>query len=150
MNDGKKCATLNVILLLVIILCISPTVVPVQGEAVGVGRYNVVWDSPSKDATGSMPLGNGDISANVWMEQAGDLCFYIGKTDAWGDNGRLLKVGKVRINIRPNPLDGDVEYRQLLNLEGGEIVFEFGLKGSERGRSTLRIWVDAHDPVTLV
>jgi len=27
----------------------------------------------------------------------GDLCFYIGRTDAWGDNGRLLKIGKVRV-----------------------------------------------------
>ena len=35
----------------------------VNGEEVD--RYNVVWDSPSKDATGVMPVGNGDIAAGV-------------------------------------------------------------------------------------
>ena len=35
--------------------------------------YNVVWDSPSKDAAGSMPIGNGDICLNVWIEEGGDL-----------------------------------------------------------------------------
>jgi Domain of unknown function (DUF5703) len=28
-----------------------------------------------------MPLGNGDIGINAWVETNGDLCFYIGKTD---------------------------------------------------------------------
>jgi len=122
-----------------------------------VGRYDVVWTSPSKDSAGSMPIGNGDISLNVWMEENGDISFYIGKTDAWGDNARLLKVGKVRISIAPNPLGDNVEYRQTLSLRNGEIVFEFRPKASlaAAGRagagdsegSTLRLWVDANDPV---
>ncbi len=115
-----------------------------------VGRYDVVWTSPSKDSAGSMPIGNGDISLNVWMEESGDISFYIGKTDAWGDNARLLKVGKVRISIAPNPLGDNVEYRQTLSLRNGEIVFEFRPKASGAGdseRSTLRLWVDANDPV---
>lgn len=41
-------------------------------------KYNVVWDSPSRDSSGSMPLGNGDIGANVWVEENGDLVFYVG------------------------------------------------------------------------
>ncbi len=32
----------------------------------------------------SMPLGNGDIGLNVWVDPGGDLLFYISKTDAWG------------------------------------------------------------------
>jgi hypothetical protein len=47
---------------------------------------NIVWDIPSKDMNGSMPLGNGDIGTNVWMEENGDLVFYISKTDSWSDN----------------------------------------------------------------
>jgi hypothetical protein len=31
-------------------------------------KCNVVWDSPSKDHNGSMPIGNGDIGMNVWVE----------------------------------------------------------------------------------
>ena len=67
----------------------------------GLARYDVVWDSPSKDAHGSMPLGNGDISLNAWIEPSGQLVFYIGKTDAWDDNARLLKDGKVRVPTGP-------------------------------------------------
>jgi hypothetical protein len=53
-------------------------------------RYNVVWDSPSKDQHGSVPLGNGATGVNAWIEPNGDLVFYISRTDSWGDNGRLL------------------------------------------------------------
>lgn len=40
--------------------------------------YNVVWNSPSHDTSGTMPLGNGDIGINVWVEEDGDLLFLIG------------------------------------------------------------------------
>lgn len=42
-------------------------------------KYNVVWNRPSKDSSGSMPVGNGDIGLNVWIEEDGDLLFYISK-----------------------------------------------------------------------
>jgi hypothetical protein len=33
-----------------------------------------------------MPLGNGDITANVWVENnGGDLMMYIGKSDCWSE-----------------------------------------------------------------
>ncbi len=57
--------------------------------------YNIKWDSPSEDFNGSMPIGNGDIGANVWVEEGGDLLFYIGKTDSYSENVRLLKLGKI-------------------------------------------------------
>jgi hypothetical protein len=115
--------------------------------------YNVVWDSPSQDYSGSMPIGNGDIGLNVWMEENGDLLFYISKTDSWGDNGRLLKVGKVRVSLTPNPLVQDAIFRQTLALENGEIVIEIADKSGEATgtlKTALRIWVDAHHPVIHV
>ncbi len=45
---------------------------------------NLNWDSPGPSSAASMPIGNGDIGLNVWVETNGDLLFYIGKTDAWG------------------------------------------------------------------
>ena len=30
-------------------------------------RYNVVWRTPSRDSSGSMPLGSGDIGLNLWV-----------------------------------------------------------------------------------
>ncbi len=32
-----------------------------------VEKYNIVWDSPSENSFGSLPLGNGDIGLNVWF-----------------------------------------------------------------------------------
>lgn len=68
--------------------------------------YNVVWESPSKNSAGSMPLGNGDIGLNVWVENDGDLLFYIGKTDAWSEDSDLVKLGRVRVHLDPNPGSG--------------------------------------------
>ena len=48
------------------------------------------------DALGSMPLGNGDISVNVWAERDGDLLLYVGKCDSWDENERLLKLRRIR------------------------------------------------------
>lgn len=62
---------------------------------------NVVWESPSADYNGSMPIGNGDIGANVWVEPTGDLVLLLSKTDAWSENGRLLKLGHVRVKLTP-------------------------------------------------
>lgn len=50
-----------------------------------VDAYNVVWTSPSQDSSGSMPLGNGEVGVNLWVEPDGDLLFYIARTDAWDE-----------------------------------------------------------------
>jgi hypothetical protein len=62
---------------------------------------NVVWDSPSKDAHGWMPFGNGDVGINTWVEPSGDLALYVNKTDAWDENGRLCKIRRVRVKFDP-------------------------------------------------
>lgn len=70
-------------------------------------QYNVIWDTPSLTGSmESMPLGNGDITANVWIEKGGDLLLYIGKSDSWSEAMRLLKIGRVRIKLTPNPFTG--------------------------------------------
>lgn len=115
--------------------------------AEAISAHNVVWDSPSKRPLDSMPVGNGDIGLNVWVEPRGDLLFYIGKTDAWSENGRLLKLGRVRVALSPNPFAEGSPFRQTLHLESGEIRI---VAGKGQGRSELRIWVDAHRPVVRV
>lgn len=108
---------------------------------------NVVWDSPSKDSSGSMPLGNGDIGLNAWVEESGDLVFYISKTDAWSESVRLLKIGRVRVRLSPNPFEGGAPFKQTLDLAKGEIVIT---GGRPEARCTLHIWVDANNPVIRV
>ncbi|MCU0980981.1 MAG: DUF5703 domain-containing protein, partial [Pirellulaceae bacterium] len=77
---------------------------------------NVVWETPSANYGGSLPLGNGDIGLNLWVEADGDLQFFISKTDAWDDNARLVKIGKVRVHLEPNPFAAGQPFRQTLRL----------------------------------
>jgi hypothetical protein len=111
-------------------------------------EYNITWDSPSSDHHGSMPIGNGDIGLNVWVEQNGDICFYIGKTDSWGDNGRLLKVGKVRVSCEPAIVFPCSGFRQELDLRSGSIrIHSAGEIQGKKADINLRLWVDANHPV---
>lgn len=112
-------------------------------------RYNVTWNTPSQDADGSMPLGNGDIGLNAWVEPNGDLIFYIGKTDSWDDNGRLLKVGRIRFTFDPTlPL---ISFAQSLQLQDATMVVRYGSAEQDPTDAvTLRLWVDANHPIIHV
>ncbi len=111
-------------------------------------NYNVIWNSPSKDYNGSMPIGNGDIGLNVWVEENGDICFYIGKTDSWGDNGRLLKVGKVRVKCEPAIVFPGSQFKQELDLKTGTILISSsGVYNGKQAGFNLQVFVDANHPV---
>ena len=105
--------------------------------------HNVIWDSPGKDAHGSMPLGNGDVGINAWIEETGDLVFYVSKTDAWDENARLCKIGRVRVKFDPplTPKDG---FRQELKLRDGVIEITSKIHNQS---SKILLWVDADQPV---
>jgi hypothetical protein len=105
---------------------------------------NVIWDSPSKNSLGSMPAGNGDIGINLWVEENGDLLFYLSKTDAWSENARLLKLGKVRLSLSPNPFKTGNPFTQELILKDGVIQIEAG-EGEDKVE--IDVWVDANHPV---
>src|SRR5258706_8155280 len=121
--------------------------------------YNVSWDIPGPTSSQSMPIGNGDIGLNVWVEQNGDLCFFIAKTDAWGaaaenernnwikEGGVLMKLGKVRVSLNPNPLVQGAPFNQVLRLSNSEIIIK---EGADATGVTLRVWVDANNPVIRV
>src|SRR5580693_8451838 len=68
-----------------------------------VEKNDVAWNSLGTNENNSMPLGNGDLAANVWTEQNGDIVLLLAKSDAWSENGQLLKLGRVRVKLTPNP-----------------------------------------------
>ncbi len=109
-------------------------------RASDVARYNVVWDSPSKDASGVMPLGNGDIAAGVYAIENGDLYLLLSKNDAYTYQGDIFKTGRVRVSLSPNPFQAGKPFRQTLDLATGSIRIE-------ADGVTLRIWADANRPV---
>lgn len=111
-------------------------------------HYNITWNTAgTKGSMESMPLGNGDITANVWIEKGGDLVMYIGKADTWSEATRLLKVGRIRVSMFPNPFKEDIHFEQTLYLYKGEINISAGEKGS---KVHIRIWIDANQPVVHV
>lgn len=110
----------------------------------GLDDCNVRWDSPSKNSLGSMPAGNGDIGINFWVEENGDVVFYLSKTDAWSGNARLLKLGKVRLALSPNPFREGNSFSQELILRDGYIHIE---AGNPEERVDIEVWVDANHPV---
>ncbi|MDB6066800.1 MAG: hypothetical protein JWR26_3008 [Pedosphaera sp.] len=112
-------------------------------------NYNVVWTTPSTNGSpGSMPLGNGDITANVWVENnGGDLMMYIGKSDTWSEGTRLLKVGRIRTHFSPNPFATGLPITQTLNFYKGEMDITAGQAGSQ---VSLRIYIDANQPVIRI
>jgi hypothetical protein len=102
---------------------------------------NVVWETPSGDSFGSMPLGNGDVGLNVWVEGNGDLVFYISKVDAF-DAGHLLpKLGRVRLRLDP-ALDVS-RFKQTLVMRDAAIEVE-------AADVSLRVWVDANSPAVRI
>lgn len=105
--------------------------------------YNVVWTSPSENAAGAMPIGNGEVGLNVWVEPDGDLRFYVARTDAWSECCRLLKLGRVRVHLSPNPFTPGQSFRQELKLRDGQIVIQ-------AGDVSLCLFVDAAAPVVYV
>ena len=114
----------------------------VGGSAQGVPQFDVTWNELGTDENCSMPLGNGDISANVWTEQNGDLIMLIGKTDAWSENALLYKVGQVRISMSPNPFRGE-KIAQTLAISDARLTVK-SAKGS------ICVWVDANLPVVRI
>ncbi len=144
MKDCNMKMSLRFVLAVFIFTCLFGGFSPLSASKFDpLDKCNIVWDSPSKGMGGSMPLGNGDIGTNVWMEENGDLVFYISKNDSWGDNGRLLKVGRVRVSLSPSPVIGNTSFHQELDLKNGQMLID--IDGDNP--TSLKFWVDANNPV---
>jgi hypothetical protein len=127
--------------LLILAMFASRTLAAGDGFA-WVKENDVTWHSPGTNENDSMPVGNGDLAANVWTEQNGDLVLLLARPDAWAESGDLLKLGRLRIHLQPNPFAG-TNFTQVLQLETASVELR-------NGASTLRVWVDANRPVLNV
>ena len=107
---------------------------------------NIVWDSQSTDPNGSMPVGGGDVGLNVWVEN-NELLFYIGRSGTFDENNQMLKLGRVRLKLDPNPFSKKGQFRQELKLRQGYIEIT-GRTGDNE--ATIKIWVDVFHPVICV
>lgn len=124
------------------VLLVFPTLLAAQQKKFAAVN-DVNWTSLGTNENNSMPIGNGDIAMNVWTEQNGNIVLLLAKSDAWSENGQLLKLGRVRVNLAPNPFLLSDHFAQTLKLETGEIELQ-------SSKATARIWADANRPVVHV
>ena len=109
--------------------------------------YNVVWNSQSRNSTESMPVGGRDIGLNVWVEN-NEVLFYIAQSGAFDENNQMLKLGRVRIRLDPNPFGKDCSFRQELKLR--QSCIEITAQTPQQVSTTIRIWVEVARPVIHV
>ncbi|MGH2624227.1 MAG: DUF5703 domain-containing protein [Sphingobacterium sp.] len=105
----------------------------------------MVWNSQSKNSSESMPCGGGDIGLNVWVE-GDDILFYIARSGTFDENNTLLKQGRVRLQLSPNPFT-DGTFKQELKLKEGYVVIEGKNKETE---AKIKIWVNVFRPVVNI
>jgi alpha-L-fucosidase 2 len=130
-------------LILVTLLFLITITAKLQAQKSCLTDYNIKWTTPGMNSQGSMPLGNGDIGANVWVEENGDLVFLIGKSDSFDEFNRLLKLGRIRIKTTPALIQPGQSFSQVLHLADGVIEIKTSI-------ANLRVWVDANRPVIQV
>ena len=87
--------------------------------------YKIAWDTPSRDSLDSMPLsGRFGAGANVWV-QDGSIWLYLAHNGAYDEQGRLLKLGCVRLTPQDVKL-GEPGFRQELDPATGTITVKQG------------------------
>ncbi len=106
-------------------------------------QYNVVWTSQSKNSGGSMPVSGGDIGLNVWVE-SDELLVYMGRAGYRDENGAILKPGRVRIKLTPNPFE-NATFRQELKLREGYVLVT--AKQPDGNDVSIKVWVEVNRPV---
>jgi len=111
-------------------------------------QYNPVWSTPSNSAHDSMPLsGAQGTGLNVWV-QDGAVYFYIGRNDAYDEDGNLLKLGCVRLRLDPNPLMAAKAFQQKLDIYTSRITIH---ARDEKGHGCeVLLWFDVRQPVVFV
>ena len=103
------------------LFCLASAIASAHAQSVA--ENDVTWTALGYNENDSMPIGNGDLAANVWTEQNGDLVLLVSKSDAWSELNKLLKLGgKAAIVIGNNhyKLSEDEE----LEVRNDQVIFE--------------------------
>lgn len=103
---------------------------------------NVIWNTPSRNSSESMPCGGGDIGMNIWVEE-GDILFYLSRNGTFDENNCQLKQGRFRIRLFPSPFKDAKDFRQELKLKDGYVEVS-------AGGTQIQLWADVYHPVVHV
>ena len=103
-------------------------------------QFGLEYSKP--ECFGVYAAGVGDIGMNVWVEND-DVLFYLSRSGSFDENNCLLKQGRFRVRLTPNPFAGTASFRQTLHLNDGYVSVS-------SDNATLIIWVDVFHPVVHV
>lgn len=103
---------------------------------------NVIWNTPSRNSSESMPCGGGDIGMNIWVEED-DILFYLSRSGTFDENNCQLKQGRFRIRLFPSPFKDAKDFRQELKLKDGYVEVS-------AGGTQIQLWADVYHPVVHV
>jgi Domain of unknown function (DUF5703) len=107
--------------------------------------YDIIWNTQSNNASESMPCGGGDIGMNVWVEK-GELFVYVARSGNFDENNALMKTGRIKVKLSPNPFEGG-SFEQRLHLQQGYVT----IKGvSNSVAAEIKIWADVFHPVAHI
>ncbi|MGB8194309.1 MAG: DUF5703 domain-containing protein [Chitinophagaceae bacterium] len=137
--------TLKLFIPITWLLALHALVIYAQAQTTQLDKYNIRWDTQSKNSAESMPCGGGDVGLNVWVEND-ELLFYISRSGTFDENNALLKPGRVRVKISPNPFDGKI-FKQELVLKDGNIRITASGKNID---ANINVWVDVFRPVVHI
>ncbi|KAF2327972.1 DUF5703 domain-containing protein [Flavobacterium ginsenosidimutans] len=125
-----------------ILLLLLFTTLCLKAQIPALDNYNQIWSTQSNNSSESMPLGGGDIGMNVWVEK-GDLYFYFSRSGTFDEHNTLLKLGRVKVTLSPNPFEGKEGFHQELKLKDGYILVG-------QNDTKIKLWVDVFKPIIHV
>lgn len=91
--------------------------------------------------SGNLPIGNGDIGANVWIDEERKINLLLSKTDALSELTRPLKLGLVKIGFSNEIFNSENKFSSTLLLQDGCIYITV-----ETNRLKINVYIDAYNP----
>ena len=89
-----------------------------------------------------MPVGGGDIGMNVWVEN-GNIYAYFTRSGTFDEHNTFLKLGRLKLELDPNPFANSEGFKQELKLNDGYILIS-------QNETKVKVWVDVFNPVIHV
>lgn len=103
----------------------------VYANSIWIDNYNTTWNEPGVGQWESMPIGNGDFTANVWLQNIDndtnkynyDLWFSFSKSDSYDLTGQRLKMIQLKLSFDPPISNSSANtFTQILYVSNGTIA----------------------------
>jgi len=105
--------------------------------------FNLKFNEPGTDSWSSLPLGNGEITSQIWTDGSGAIQYYLATSDSRDGMDNPIKVGKITVRFEPNIIVNANGYTEQLLLNEGA----FRIKNA---MVDILFRVDANQPVILL